>query len=212
MGLISMLLFAGILLDRIPRSLRVGGLLVGILILGAFAAAIPWGELSEGASNSDTDLYSRQKAIFHAFNRESLSGRDDIWKEHLTVLNDQPLRWVVGGGLGAAAEIGGDAHNQVLEIITELGVIGLIIWGRWLVGLIKSLWRYEQNGRVIWWSCICLLVSCVSQETLYPVAAMGHLLGFFVFTCVLAMGGASPQQLPGKDEENAVALSEVNTL
>ena len=188
MGLISMLVFCPFVFATIPGRVRLNAIIIIGLIALMIAVAIPWGELGQNTGNPEGgDIYERQKTIFAAFKHESLSGRDDIWQDRIGRLNANPIRWVFGEGLGSTALLGGDAHMQLLQIVSELGLFGVLIWGMWFGSTARYLWEQECGSRAVFWVSICLLVSCTSQETLYPVAAMGHFLGLYVMTVAIAL-------------------------
>lgn len=188
MGLMTMLLFCGVGICWVAVDIRPYAVILGLLLLLAVAPVLPWEDSTVDLGNEQTqDIYARQESIFHAFNRQSYSGRDEIWKDRLEYLNGNPLRWLFGGGLGSAADAGGNAHMQVLQIVSELGLAGLVVWAAFFVGVIRSLWLRECHSHVIFWATVCLLLSCVSQETFYPVPALGHFLGFYLLSVAIAL-------------------------
>ena len=188
MGLIAMLLFFPYVLAEAPVSRRATVTAFAVLAFALVLAAIPWKEALSDPGSQEGTIYERQQTILHALQPEQLSGRDEIWKERLDFLNQKPVRWLVGGGMGVAASMGGDAHMQPLQILIEMGIVGLAIWGCWFAVVLRSLWKEERGSRAIAWVTVCFLISCISQETLYPVAALGHLLGLYVFALGIALG------------------------
>jgi O-Antigen ligase len=193
-GLITMLLFCAIAFLQVPARARFGVAALLLLIFPMVALVGPLCEMSEGPGDLNGDIYARQKTIFHALRSENLSGRDEMWAERIAYLNEDPIRWVFGSGWGSsAADLPGEeAHNGALQIVQELGIVGLLAWGVLFFRWFRLLWLLECNSRAIFWLGICLLVSSFSQNTLYPMAWLGHFLGLYVFSLGIALRPKEP--------------------
>lgn len=159
--------------------------LLTTLVLGLpFAGLVQWA-LKSSSQSGDGFILDRQLTIFAAGDRNNLSGRDEIWHHRLDFLEAEPWRWISGSGFGSAVDSGNNAHMLALQITIETGLIGLGIF-LFLFGLILLLlYRFESGSRDFLLTTIALLISSVSQETFYPVPALGHFLGFYL--CCLAI-------------------------
>src|SRR5579883_18173 len=185
-GLFSMIFFAAIYLLKKPAYMGVV-ITIAILLLSIGAiASLP--NLASG--NTETSIIERQSTLLDAGNTENLSGRDDIWVERLAFLDEEPIRWLVGIGFGAAWDhwsSGESAHMLPLHIIVENGIIGLLIFCVWIYQILYYLYRYEPMEKSIYWVTITLLLGSLTQETFYPVTAFGNFTGFYLCSVALAL-------------------------
>ncbi len=133
--------------------------------------------------SEDNPVLERQKTLFEAGNTDNLSGRDEIWLQRVDFIHEKPLRWIFGTGFGAAADSGDNAHMLPLHIILETGILGLLMFTVLFINILHSLYKSDTGSKPIFWVTICLLLGSISQETFYPVAALGHFLGFYL-SCV----------------------------
>lgn len=137
--------------------------------------------------SENNTVLERQKTLFEAGNTENLSGRDEIWLQRVDYLYEQPIRWIFGTGFGAAADSGDNAHMLPLHIILETGILGLLIFTILFSNILKCLYQNELGTKPIFWVTVCLLISSISQETFYPVAAFGHFLGFYLSSVAIVL-------------------------
>jgi len=149
-----------------------------------FSASSGWlGDLNLGLGATT----ERQLTLRDPVNPENLSGRAEIWRESLEFLQEDPVRWIVGAGPGFIAQFGSNAHMLYLHLIIEGGIIGLLMFCFAIRRMIKALYEFELGEKPIFWVTIALLISSFTQETLYPVPAMGHFLGLFFCSIALAV-------------------------
>lgn len=136
-------------------------------------------------------IISRQLSVLEGFRSDNLSGRTEIWAHHLEEMNRQPWRWAIGGGFGAAVAAGNQAHMLALNVVVELGLIGLAVavWLTWCV--LQGLWLNEPPGKPLFWGTLALLLTSLTQETFYPVPALGHFLGLYLVAVAIALRVAS---------------------
>lgn len=146
-----------------------------------------------GMSTFNVDLLGstlkRHQTIFSATEGDNLSGRPAIWRAHIKELNNHPLRWLIGGGTGStrAAPHGSNAHNMFLQIVIEFGLIGLAVFMSLMCWLLYWFYRLEDGARPMFWTTIVLLITCLSQETLYPVPSLPHFLGLYLFSVAITL-------------------------
>ena len=150
------------------------------------------------------DMTERHATLTNPFEDDNLSGRDNIWKERVKWLNETPLYWVIGGGLGSTADTGGPAHMLPLQIIAELGVLGLffasLLLGRLLVDQIAA----RRRLHAFFWVTVALLVSSITQETFYPEPALGHFMGLYLLAVAIFMRRAAEGSAPAVREGSAL--------
>lgn len=77
-------------------------------------------------------------------------------------------------------------HNNYLSVLGELGIIGLVLYLRiWIGFLHLSLKIGDSYSKAYFSILIGLLISCLTQETLYPVYVMEGFLGMVMFLSAL---------------------------
>lgn len=124
----------------------------------------------------------------------SSASRFYIWQGALISFgNSSLLTKLFGYGIGAfitirypftlwrgAFHITG-AHNNLIHVLCEIGIVGLIVflilWGYICYTLLKTKSKY---GMFLFYSTIALLVSGVAQETLWFQKSMGNLWTFYI--------------------------------
>jgi hypothetical protein len=92
---------------------------------------------------------------------------------------------LLGSGFGAAS--GKNAHLLYLQIVYEVGLIGLAVFAGLIYKVLSYLKFYERGIRPIYWATIAFLLSGLSQETFYPVPSFGHFLGFYLCSLAIAL-------------------------
>lgn len=136
------------------------------------------------------DAVDRQGTILEAQKAENLSGRDGIWGDYWTFLAQNPFYIPVGAGVGASfaiTAVSGGAHMLFLTVIAETGILGLVLFVASANYVLGVLFRHESGSRAIAWATACLLITCFTQDTFYPVAAFGHLMGLHWFSMAMAL-------------------------
>ena len=138
-------------------------------------------------TSDENSVFERQKTLLEAGNADNLSGRDQIWMQRVSFINEQPWRWVFGSGFGAATDSGDNAHMLPLHIILETGVLGLFVFIVLFSNILNYLHKKEIGTKPFFWGTVSLLICSVSQETFYPVAALGHFLGFYLSSLAIVL-------------------------
>lgn len=123
-------------------------------------------------------------------NPENLSGRAEIWNQRILFLDAEPIRWIIGIGFGAARESGDNAHNLLLHLTLEMGLLGVGAFTILYAYILWALFNRSLDDRTLFWATLALFISCFSQETFYPVPAMGYFPGFYF--CVVALALRNP--------------------
>lgn len=199
-GLLGILIFAAAYWLHRPRQLAVIGV-VGVvlwLVLATFGVAL--------VDRSLAETIARQKELLAANDPENMGGRVQIWQRKADYLSAQPVRWLIGGGLGVITTPGQmqNAHLMYLQIVVDTGLVGLAAYALLVATALVSLWRRASRPRAIFWATVALLVSSLTQETFYPVASQGHFLGLYLCCLALTLGQARepvPAQTPAVTPE-----------
>lgn len=175
------------------------------LIGGGAAAALAFAVIGPQVQTNRTDreMLSRQLGAADPLEKSNLSGRDHIWEDRIVWLNDNPRAWAVGAGLGGTADTGGSAHMLPLQIIAELGIVGLFLCCVAFGRLGADLVREYNRVPALFWCTAGLLLSSTTQETFYPQPAMGQFLGFYLV--VLAIVFREPTVRRGVASQAVVA-------
>lgn len=181
-GFAGVLLMAAVfLLARSPRWLVSFALALALVGAAAFlyVSSQPPVEGDPGLLGSIVD---RQADAFQPFEEDNLVGRNEIWAGRIAALNAEPWRWFTGWGFGSAPDTGPalNPHLLPLQVIVELGFGMLLLIALAGARLMRDLWRRESFDRPFFWTTIALLLSSATQETFYPVPAMGYFLGFYL--------------------------------
>jgi hypothetical protein len=169
------------------------------LVMSAIVAVATFAFLyfSEDVSTIFSRAITRQSSIGTSYDQDGLAGRVEIWNQRVDLLNWNPMFWLTGVGFGSAAESGNNGHMLYLHITLECGLLGLFVFlvlGRKVV---MFLWRGAPAGRVLCYATVALLVSALTQETFYPVPALGHFCGMYLFCIVLPL--SEPERLHARN-------------
>jgi O-antigen ligase len=199
----------------------------GLAASMAFAAAILWRRpthaiaittialtlivLTISFSGTAADLFKsnpildstaeRQMQLANPTGAESLSGRDEIWRDKIIWLNEDPTRWITGTGFGSHGHR--SAHMLYLQIIAETGLIGLIVFVLLAFKVLYHLYHRERGVKPIFWATIALFFSATSQDTYYPVPQCGQFLGFYFVALVIALGAPDYHRTIGSNKSSA---------
>lgn len=120
--------------------------------------------------------------IENPFSEEGLSGRPLIWKDIIKVLNSNPIRWVVGFGIGGWAQLGLNAHNMFLQIILDGGLILLSVMIIIYIMMFKTLFRYRYSLPSCFALFAALLSSIFTSNIFYPSISSGWTIALFLIT------------------------------
>lgn len=182
-GLAAILLFAVVYWFQEP----IYALLVSMMV-GAAAVIAPLLRLTEiDLVSAEGSILERQKTLLAANDTDNLSGRDEIWMAHFATLEEKPVRWIVGRGFGSSLDLGDNAHMLLLQIVSEVGLIGLLVFGFLFWKILRNLYQSELKGKPVFWVTIALLFSSFTQETLYPVISQGHFMGFYLCSVAIVL-------------------------
>ena len=74
------------------------------------------------------------------------------------------------------------AHNNLLHVLCEIGIFGLIIYILFFYNVLKGLYRYFNNplSKAYFFLTIALLASGITQETFWFQKAFGSFWLFYM--------------------------------
>ena len=178
-GLAAYAFFATAVAFRQPRL---------ALWIGAAAAAslLMFPAMGFDIAGPVEDVLDRQGALIAPFRAENLAGRWEIWTLTIRTLAAEPLALLFGNGFGTAMDfVGHNAHMMPLQVLVELGIPGLMCFGALVVATLRLLDKPNPSGRTLLWGTIALLLSSLTQETLYPSPAFGSFVALFLASLAL---------------------------
>jgi hypothetical protein len=205
-GLAAILLYAFCLFVRNPRYIP----LVALLLF--LASMFVPGEMLK--SHDLAGMAEAQGEIADPMQAEQFRARIALWQAWFDWFCREPDLLITGIGFGGTRgdqAIGAATHSMPAMVLVECGVLGLLVY-LWLVFVaLDTLRRVESPPQPLLWGSICLLFGALTQETFYPVAAMGHFLVMYMGALAIALQlpathrnarGSSPSPtkriLPGK--------------
>lgn len=189
-GLAAMAVFSLCIASKKPRLAFVA------MVIVLCGASTMFDLLPASISDRFSLTAERQSTILAANDVENLSGRDHIWQTYGEFLGRNPVCIFIGRGFGSSFGISGGAHMLYLTIIVETGLIGLLVFSAFFYRILSALRRYEVGAQPIFWATICLLLSSCTQETFYPVSALGHFLGLYLCSVAIVYRTRSNALLP----------------
>ena len=166
-----------------------------LLLIASTAVAVVVGSyFSTSLSDTFSRAMSRQESIATSYQEDGLAGRVEIWKERVALSNWEPALWITGTGFGSAIESGNNGHMLYLQTTLECGLLGtaILLFLAWRV--LSLLWRQGQAARVLCYLTVAILLSGLTQETLYPVPALGHFCGLYLFCIGVVLSSPSLRQ------------------
>ena len=132
---------------------------------------------------------------------KTLNTRTEIWKNGLKAFAEKPL---LGYGAGAfeypyKKYYGGNfatkyAHNTMIKIAVELGIVGLMCWFFYLVGLFLWMKRVFHNRKSFY--VVCSVLSLLAYSLLdFSFDIPAHVITFFLLAAILQRYGDEPDQV-----------------
>lgn len=133
------------------------------------------------------------------------SGRKELSKMYFLFLRDHAYIIPFGSGFNNRLVIGeSSAHNIYLSLINETGLVGLFLYLRWFISLLKlKLYHFKQFEVAFHGLIIAMLVTLFFGEHIYVYRTSFGLTGLFLFITVIF---ASPlhhirNQKPNEENE-----------
>jgi exopolysaccharide production protein ExoQ len=196
--------FAGLLWMKKHRLYLHPSLLIGItIIIMAVGIITPF---SQGSSVADfTSLVGRDA---------TLTGRTDIWVGLVPLAERNPILGCGFGGIWTsrteAAAMVNEAHNGYLEVLLQLGLVGLVITSMFLLSFGRSAARalaYDYDWASL---CICFLLMAaihnISESTFDSFTR--HLMAVVLLLAV-TLPGVTKMAQPTANVRRPLSLSEL---
>lgn len=185
----------------VPRlGARLGWRTLSMYLLGAAAIAVMFLAIPSVAEPA----LERYTTLSQIESEETWNGRADNWKGALDVIASHPILGVGTGNYAEAAldysatvqahsaskaaekggELSGATHNVVLDVASELGLVGLILFLAMVFFAFKTAWLIAQRselGTGIFLGLIVAIIAGMSQPW------QQHKLVYFLFGSVLAL-------------------------
>ena len=187
-GVVGLLVYLS--LSLLGSSVR-EKLIIGMLAGSAAAAITVW---SRGRL-FDLEITQRILSLADAARgkSETLSGRDSLWNAAISAIFESPGTLLFGHGLGRTSELLGDnAHSFLLQVWIELGAAGVLMISSAMVGLLVVLSRTSPSNKSLLYASIAFLVTAATQETFYPVPAMGGFLVLYLSVISFSISNTKP--------------------
>jgi O-antigen ligase len=184
---------------------RSGAIATGVAILlflargrgGALRAVVATVALVAGlAALAPETFWRRSETLVNLEEDESVQGRENAWKVLGVIVDEQPLTGVGAGafiqawGHFAPLEAGARryiAHNVLLEIVGELGVIAFALFCAFCAWLLLALWRAGADPLV---GVEARAIFAALGGYLVAEMANGYSLSwflYFLFACAVAV-------------------------
>jgi len=79
-----------------------------------------------------------------------LGGRVNLWLQSILYFYDNPIIGIGSGAISSPFVVGVLAHNTFLSVLTELGLIGFILFMSMLVVTLKQAIKQNKNYASLW--------------------------------------------------------------
>ncbi len=203
------LLFAGVVAAQVAaivlthsRSGAIAAVVAGLLFLLRGRGAVARGLLAAGviaagvATLAPESFWIRSRSIASYETDASVAGREHAWKVLGAIVEDRPLSGVGAGAFlsswsrYAPLDAGGRryvAHNILLEIVGDLGILAFALFAGFIGWLLWSVWRAGDDA-LVGWEARAVFASLAG----YLVCEMvnGYALSwflYFLFACSAAV-------------------------
>ena len=166
----------------------IGSILFGVLLFNSPLIADRISATIEDrvtyAIDSPEDITSYED--FTGVYEELGAGRAELHMKYVHYLLNNPLVIPFGRGFNNRLGVGSSAHNMYLSLINEVGLVGLILFLRWMLSFMVIVkrkmpgLRLALNGMIV-----AILVTLYFGEHLYVYRPLFGILGFFMMICVM---------------------------
>lgn len=76
------------------------------------------------------------------------TNRFSIWQMYIGAMSENPIEWILGNGINGALPNGRAAHQTVLQIIYQIGIVGMVVYVYTLVSIFSVVKRRVNNVRI----------------------------------------------------------------
>ncbi len=150
----------------IPAALYIIGSLNRVRLVYRFLCfAVLILALLIGQSLVPIETLQRLGTIGSSIASGDLGGRMELWQKCLQIFAEHPLLGIGSGSLSAPDQLGAFTHNTFLSILTELGVVGFLIFLGLLVSVILQILRQPQPESALWLTILATWIIGVQSLT-----------------------------------------------
>lgn len=129
------------------------------------------------------------------------AGRNEILTSYLNSLADEYYYIPFGKGFNNRIETASSAHNMYLSLIYEVGLVGMILYFRWLtLYLFVKMKRLKVMETALHGLILSMMVTLFFGEHLYIYRPLFGLLGLFLFVVTIL---TSPIFLVGNEKNSS---------
>jgi len=114
-----------------------------------------------------------------------LGGRMVLWKESLSIFQEHFLIGIGSGALNASSQLGGAAHNTFLSILTELGVIGFLLFLGVLAIVIFRAINQPKSYSILWLTVLSIWIFGVQSLTYEYAKSTWFFLNLIVISAAI---------------------------
>lgn len=177
-GLAAMGFFSLAIFIRNPIYVPFVGILLGVASLFTTPEQLNTKDIQ--------DTTDKVSAIFNPQEASQFQARLRIWEYWTTEFQQDPSLLVTGAGFGGSRNYAQVPHMLYLTVLAEFGLMGLAAYLYFTFYVTRNVLKSEVTPKPFFWGIIALLLASFTQETFYPVSAMGHFLClFFVGVAVI---------------------------
>lgn len=116
------------------------------------------------------------------------SGRKDLSRLYINYLIDNPFIIPFGLGFNNRLALTSSAHNTYLNLINEVGIVGVFFYFRWLFTYLSlKMTGFPQMRNALKGLVVSMLVTLAFGEHLYIYRSLFGLLGLFLFVTALLL-------------------------
>jgi hypothetical protein len=181
-GLVRILTFIATCIVKKPgRYISLMVVLLSFLSL----VSLLWGSSLSGYRENPYYLQAlaRQEVLrADPFSNEGLAGRPQLWSNVIDTLNEDPIRWIVGYGMGNYVEYNNSAHNMFLQYLQDGGIILLICCSALWIRIVYRIWHIRDRAWSLWALTLAMLSSIFTSTIFYPSLSTGWYLGLYFVT------------------------------
>jgi len=118
-----------------------------------------------GQSFIPSATLERLETIGSSITSGDLGGRMDLWKQSLQIFLEHPLLGIGSGALAAPDQLGAFAHNTFISILTELGIIGFLLFLGILVSAFYQVVKQPKPTSYLWLTVLLIWIIGVQSLT-----------------------------------------------
>ena len=195
-GVVRFATFVVVYLASRPKRLLLIGFAMAFFLL-LFTSQISLKDVTQ-SEPVQASLERQMVLLQDPLTSEGLSGRPEIWRSVLDTLSERPIRWIIGYGIGNYAEFKNAAHNMVLQLLQDGGVV-LLVGVTWVwISVFRRVWHARHRS----WHLVALtaglLSSAFTSGIFYPNLASGWYLGFYFVSMHVCFGAAFTRPSDGR--------------